>query len=131
MMAPATVIAYLAAEAVRVHDDYDVGQPPGGEPAGKRYGITGVSLDNDGRWTHWIQEGVEYLIDFDGTGWRAAPADSRKWMDGHTRRLAGIDGPQGSYISWLPTANGRLELETDKRYRFAWRDGALAVEEAP
>ncbi|HCT81562.1 MAG TPA: hypothetical protein DGT23_34310 [Micromonosporaceae bacterium] len=77
-----------------------------------------MRLDNDGSQEYWLAPGQRWTLAFDGTGWQATTPG---WGEGHVYRIADASGPEGSYISWLPTADGgRVDLVPGKEYQVAW-----------
>lgn len=88
---------------------------PGASPvASVRYEPTGIRVDNDGCYRHWMLAGEYYQLAHDGTGWRVT---CPTW-DQHVKRLAHTSGPHGSWATALPlVGGGDVELETSTVYQ--------------
>lgn len=71
-----------------------------GQPAG-------VRLDNDGCYYDWLEMGATWVLTSDGMGWRATTdAPGWEYSREHVLRLADATGPHGSFIDYLPLADG-------------------------
>lgn len=83
------------------------------------YQPAGVRLDNDGSETNWMQEGDDYTLEHDGSGWRVTCQTWPASVRSHIRRLADASKPLGSYVSTLPAVDGSgdVELEIGRIYQ--------------
>jgi hypothetical protein len=67
-------------------------------------------LRNDGIWRYWLAAGETYRVEHDGDGWHVT---CRTWIDGHTYRLADLDG---QFTGTLPLGGRVVELVPGRSY---------------
>lgn len=95
---------------LRIEGAQYAGRDGQGNPDAFSYRPVGVYLQNDGRWSHWIEaDGGPYQLVRDDTGWLVT---CHYWAPGHTYRLA----TGGEFTDRLPLASGMFVLDPSRRY---------------